>query len=43
MKTSKEIHQNIYEVYCWETGFEISPWEVSEVFFHVFFMKHAYS
>lgn len=32
MKTSKEIHQNIYEAYCWETGLEISLWETSGFF-----------
>lgn len=40
MKTSKEIHQNIYEAYCWETGLEISLWGTSGffVFCFVFFM-----
>lgn len=32
MKTSKEVHQNIYEAFCWETGLEISLWGVSGFF-----------
>lgn len=41
MKISKEIHQNIYEAYCWEMGLEIFPWGRLS-FFHVFCMKREH-